>query len=145
MEQKYLIGLAVIVILVIGGIGFVFITDEDGSPDDPHTEAINTLDPDKKVNIENMYNQSQTVELEIVRNSTGETVHSEEYELDGNSSMEPAHTISVSEDSEIETFILNVTVEDQSENITVKMNKCYGNAYIEIQEDGTLYPFYSIC
>ena len=145
MEQKYLIVLIIALMVVATLTSLFFLSDKDEEPKNPFREAIKTLDPDKKINIENAYNQSQTVHLEVVEDNTNNTVHSEKYKLDAGYSLEPAYNVSIPEDSDIKTFKLNVAVGNQTDSINMKMNQCYGNAYIEIREDGNLHVFYSIC
>lgn len=149
MEDKYIV-VIVIVIIAVTGIGYIltteFLTDEDNNmPQDPMQEAINTIDTDKDINIHNEYNQTETVELKVERNNTGEVVHEEEYELEPDSSLDPAYTLSVNRTETIPSFTVTSTVGNQTESVNVRMSQCYGSAYVEVQSDGNLYAFYSIC
>lgn len=149
MEDKYIV-VIVIVIIAVTGIGYIltteFLTDEDNNmPQDPMQEAINTIDTDKDINIDNKYNQTETVKLKVERNNTGEVVHEEEYELEPDSSLDPAYTLSVNRTETIPSFTVTSTVGNQTESVNVRMSQCYGSAYVEVQSDGNLYAFYSIC
>lgn len=149
MEDKYIV-IIVIVIIAVTGIGYIltteFLTDEDNNmPQDPMQEAINTIDTDKDINIDNEYNQTETVKLKVERNNTGEVVHEEEYELEPDSSLDPAYTLSVNRTETIPSFTITSTVGNQTESVNVRMSQCYGSTYAEVQSDGNLYAFYSIC
>lgn len=149
MEDKYIV-VIVIVIIAVTGIGYIltteFLTDEDNNmPQDPMQEAMNTIDTDKDINIDNEYNQTETVKLKVERDNTGEVVHEEEYELEPDSSLDPAYTLSVNRTETIPSFTVTSTVGNQTESVNVRMSQCYGSTYVEVQSDGNLYAFYSIC
>lgn len=149
MEDKYIV-VIVIVIIAVTGIGYIltteFLTDEDNNmPQGPMQEAMNTIDTDKDINIDNEYNQTETVKLKVERDNTGEVVHEEEYELEPDSSLDPAYTLSVNRTETIPSFTVTSTVGNQTESVNVRMSQCYGSTYVEVQSDGNLYAFYSIC
>ena len=45
----------------------------------------------------------------------------------------------------VESFRVTATARNTTESVTIETNVCYGGAYVEVQEDGTLYPYYAIC
>lgn len=111
----------------------------------PHSNAINTPDSDKEIDISNKFNETVDVELIVERNTTGEEVHNKSYTLNPEEEMEEVYNLKESNPDGIEDYTITATYDNQTENVTVATNQCYGGAVVEITEDGMIYPFYAIC
>lgn len=145
MDKKYLSIMATIIIIVLVS-GFLFFSNiGHNNTSNPHTNAINTPDSDKAVDISNEFNETADIELMVERDTTGEEVHNESYTLDSGEEMEEVYNLNESNPDGIEDYTITATYNNQTENVTVTTNQCYGGAVVEITEDGMIYPFYSIC
>ena len=107
-------------------------------------EASNQPDPDKRVRLENAWNQSVEIRIQVVREATNETVHEGTYTLDPGEERE-VYNVADADPDGIESFRVTATVRNTTESVTIETNQCYGGAYVEVLEDGTLYPYYAIC
>lgn len=114
------------------------------TPADGHEAATNRPDPDKSIRLENGWNRSITIRIRIVRDATGETVHDDTYDLPPDSER-TAYDLSEADPDGIESFTVVVTARNRTEHVGIETNACYGDVYVEIQDDGTLYPYYAIC
>jgi len=99
---------------------------------------------DHPVYLENYDNESASFDIIVVRNATGETVHNQSYVLDPDEDREVYNTDRASPDG-IETFQIYWTARNETGQVTIKTNQCYGGAYVMIQEDGTPSSTYTIC
>lgn len=106
--------------------------------------ASNQPDPDKTVRLENAWNRSVEIRIRVVREATNETVHEEMYTLAPGEQREVYTTADAAPDG-IESFRVIATARETTESVTIETNACYGGAYVEVLEDGTLYPYYAIC
>ena len=106
--------------------------------------AANQPDPDKRVWLENAWNESVEIRIRVVREATNETVHEGTYTLDPGEQREVYTTADADPDG-IESFRVTATARDTTESVTIETNACYGWAYVEVLEDGTVYPYYAIC
>ena len=123
-------------------------TGMDGSGTD--TKVVSTEgasdqpDPDKRVRLENAWNQSVEIRISVVREATNETVHEGTYTLEPEEQREVYNTADADPDG-IESFRVTATARNTTESVTIETNACYGGAYVEVLDDGTLYPYYAIC
>jgi hypothetical protein len=109
------------------------------------TEAwSNQPDPDKRVHLENAWNRSVDIRLRVVRAATNETVHEKTYTLAPGAERE-VYTLAEADPDGIESFRVSATARNTTESVAIETNVCYGGAHVEVTEDGTLYPYYSIC
>jgi len=113
-------------------------------PTDRHQAALTQPDATKEVRIENVWNRTASVQVRVTRDATNETVHRATYEV------EPAEPITVYNLSDanpdgIEPFTVVVTARNATERVTIETNRCYGDVYGEIQNEGGLYVYYEIC
>ncbi|SMP27501.1 hypothetical protein [Halobellus salinus] len=106
--------------------------------------ASNQPDPDKTVRLENAWNQPVDIRIRVVREATDETVHEGTYTLDRGEQRE-VYNVADADPDGIESFRVTATARNTTESVTIETNRCYGGAYVEVLEDGTLYPYYAIC
>ena len=106
--------------------------------------ASNQPDPDKSVRVENAWNRSVDVQIRVVREATNETVYEGTYTLEPSEEREVYNTADADPDG-IESFRVTATARNTTESVTIETNACYGGAYVEVLDDGTLYPYYAIC
>lgn len=117
-----------------------------GTPgDDPpsHEDAMNEPDPDLDVGIENRSDETQTITLTVSRES-GETVYEDTHDVAPGSDID-VYNLKEADPDGVEEFVIAAERDDQRESATVRTNKCYGDAFVAITEDGELYVTYSIC
>ena len=101
-------------------------------------------DSDHPVSLENHGNESATFDITVVRNATGETVHNQSYVLDSGENREVYNTDRASPNG-IETFEIHWATRNETGQVNIKTNQCYGSAHVMIGEDGTASSTYSIC
>lgn len=106
--------------------------------------ASNQPDPDKAVRVENAWNRSVEIRINVVREATNETVHEGTYTLEPGEQREVYNTADADPDG-VESFRVTATARNTTESVTIETSVCYGGAYVEVLEDGTLYPYYAIC
>lgn len=99
---------------------------------------------DHPVYLENHGSESASFDITVVRNATGEVVHNQSYVLDPGEDREVYNTDRASPNG-IETFEIHWTARNETGQVNIKTNQCYGGAYVMIQEDGTVSSTYSIC
>lgn len=107
-------------------------------------DAMKHPDSDKEVHLENLWNQSVTMHVQVIREATNRTVHDESYELEPDTER-TVYNVSEANPDGIEEFTVVVTARNTTERVTIETNRCYGDAYAEIQEDGSLYLYHAIC
>lgn len=131
MRDRLLEGLCAfaVVLLVTGCVG---------TPNGEHTHA------DHPVYIENLDNESATIDITVVRNVTGEIVHNQRYEVDPGEEREVYNTDRASP-TDGETVEIRYTARNQTKQVTIQTNECFGSAHVVIQADGTPSSFYTIC
>jgi hypothetical protein len=106
--------------------------------------ASNEPDPDKRVRLENAWNQSVDVRISVVREATNETVHEGTYTIDPGEERE-VYNLADADPDGIEPFRVTATARNTTESATVETHACHGDVYVEVLEDGTVYPYYPIC
>jgi hypothetical protein len=106
--------------------------------------AADQPDADKDVSVENAWNRSVEIDLRVVREATNETVYDETLTLEPGEER-TVYNLEDADPDGIESFRVTATARNTTESVTIQTNACYGNAYVEIQDDGTLYPYYAIC
>lgn len=111
---------------------------------DRHQAATNQSHAGKEVRIENAWNDSATVRVRVIRNATGETVHDGTYTVSPDERLTVYNVSDASPDG-IESFTAVVTARNETRRVTIETNRCYGNVYGELLEDGELYVYYEIC
>lgn len=99
---------------------------------------------DHSLYLENNGNKSATLEITVVRQATSETVHDRTYVLNAGERREVYNTNSSSPEG-IETFEVRWTARNETGQVNMTTNDCYGSAYVVIEEDGSADSFYSIC
>jgi hypothetical protein len=119
-------------------------TSPTASTPDGHEQAANQPDPDKHVLLANDWNETVTIEVSVVRESTNETVHEGSYDLEPGAERTVYNTSAADPDG-IERFTVVVTARGTTERVDIETSQCYGEAYGEVQSDGSLYLYYSIC
>lgn len=108
------------------------------------TQQTEQPDPDHSVDLENHGSESATFGIRVVRNATGEIVHNQSYVLDPGETRAVYNTDRASPDG-VETFEIHWTVRNQTGQVSIKTNQCYGGADVVLHEDGTASSHYSIC
>ncbi|RLM94580.1 hypothetical protein D3D02_00940 [Halobellus sp. Atlit-38R] len=101
-------------------------------------------DPNKEVRLENAWNRSVEIHVRVVRETTNETVHEATYTLEPGAERD-VYNLSAAEPTGIEPFRIVATARNTTESVTIETSACYGNAYVEITDEGELYPYYAIC
>lgn len=101
-------------------------------------------DPHHSVRLDNNWNQGVDVHVRVTRGATNTTVHNETYTLQPGSER-TAYNVAEAEPDGIETFDVAITALNSTENTEIQTNKCYGNAFARIQDNGELFVSYSIC
>ena len=123
-------------------------TGTDGSSTDTKVVSTegwsNQPDPDKRVHLENAWNRSVEIRISVVREATNETVHEGTYTLEPGEERE-VYNVADADPDGVESFRVSATARNTTESVTIETNVCYGGAHVEVTEDGTLYPYYSIC
>ena len=128
-------------------------TAELGSPAPPspttptpdgHEHAANQPDPNKHVTLTNMWDETVTMQVRVIREATNETVHDGSYDLAPGAERTVYNTSAADPDG-IERFTVVVTARGTTERVDIETSQCYGEAYGEVQSDGSLYLYYSIC
>jgi hypothetical protein len=116
----------------------------DGSGGTPSVSAVDQPDPDKAVILTNLWNQSVEIHVTVYRNATGETVYEATHELAPGAEREVYNTQAADPEG-IERFSITFSARNATQQFSIETSACYGNAYGEVQEDGTFYPYYAIC
>lgn len=106
--------------------------------------ASNQPSSDHSVYLENHGNESATFDIVVVRNATNETVYNQSSVLEPEEKREVYNTNESISDS-IETVDVRWAAANETGNVEITTNNCYGNAYVTIREDGTADSTYSIC
>jgi hypothetical protein len=101
-------------------------------------------DPDKAVHVENRWNRSVEIRISVVREATNETVYEETETFEPGADRDVYNLEEASPDG-IESFRITATALNATESVTIETNKCYGDAYGTVLEDGTVYLYYAIC
>lgn len=99
---------------------------------------------DHSVDLENHGSESATFDISVVRNATGEIVHNRSYVLGPDESREVYNADEASPNG-VETFEIHWTIRNESGQVNIRTNQCYGGADVVIREDGTASSHYSIC
>jgi heme-binding NEAT domain protein len=110
----------------------------------PVLTGSNQPDPDKRVTLENEWNESVSMDLRVVRVATNETVHEATYDIAPGEEREAYSTAAADPDG-VESFRVVVTARDQTREATIETSTCYGGAYGVVRSDGSLDVFYAIC
>lgn len=113
------------------------------TPFDPG-EAANQPNANQKVLLENSWNRSVDIQVQVVRESTNETVLNDTYTLDP-STERRVYTLSEADPKGVESFTIIATAQDTTDQVTIATSKCHGNAIAAIDEDGSMDLFYAIC
>jgi hypothetical protein len=116
----------------------------DGSGGTPSVSAVDHPDPDKAVILTNLWDQPVEIHVTVYRNATGETVYDETHELEAGAEREVYNTQQANPEG-VERFAIRFSALNTTEQFSIETSACYGNAYGEVQDDGTFYPYYAIC
>ena len=114
------------------------------STPDGHEYATNQPDPNKHVTLTNRWDETVTMQVRVIREATNETVHDGSYDLAPGAERTVYNTSAADPDG-IERFTVVVTARGTTERVDIETSQCYGEAYGEVQSDGSLYLYYSIC
>ena len=117
--------------------------DPTESPPESTYGAGSDPDPDLPVYVENDHDATHDVTVTITRES-GETVYDETHEVAPGSDRE-VYNLREADPDGVESFTITVTMDGTEKSITVETSACYGSAIVAVNEDGELYPYYSIC
>jgi hypothetical protein len=101
-------------------------------------------DADKVVSVENRWNRSVEIRIRVVREATNETVYDETATFEPGADRE-VYSLADADPDGIESFRVIATARSTTESVTLETNACYGNAYVEVTDEGELYPYYAIC
>lgn len=128
---------------------------QDGTTGDWIARASNSPDPDHEITVEHDLAESRRLRVTVVREETGETV----FETTGEFSR-GEHTIYNLTEADPEgveefrvcaelvtskTTAAATTDSPRRDCVTLATNECYGSAYVEPQEDGSVRIVYAIC
>lgn len=151
MDNKKIVIIGLIMTVAVVGAGLFFTTNfyNNTSPEtenpNSHTNAMNTLDADKPVSIQNEFNETINVNLRIRNNDTGQIVHNQSYSVEANEDLNEVYNLNELNPDGIQEFEIVSSYNGSREIIAVRTNNCYGNVYVEITQTGELYPYYAIC
>jgi hypothetical protein len=80
----------------------------------------------------------------VLREKTGETVHSQTYTLQPNEAVTAYNTRQVNPDG-IENFNVSVTSSGSTDSFTLETDQCMGDAIARVTESDGIDIVYSIC
>lgn len=106
--------------------------------------AADQPDPDKEVRVENAWNRTAEVRVRVIRVATNETVYDETLSLEP-STERTVYNVSEADPDGIESFRVVATFANTTGSVTIETSGCYGDAFVEITDEGELYPYYAIC
>jgi hypothetical protein len=109
-----------------------------------HTHAADQPDPDKEIRLSNRWNRSVAMHVRVVREATNATVHDATHDI-APGGEQTVYTTAAADPEGVEAFTVTVSARNATESVTIETSACYGNAYGEIREDGSLYVYYAIC
>ena len=108
-----------------------------------HQRLQNEREP-TTVRLRNDWNESVQMRLRVVRDTTGETVFDERYDVVPGSERDVYSTTRVETDR-IESFTLVLTARNTTERTTIRNNACFADAVGVVNEDGTVDVGFVIC
>jgi hypothetical protein len=119
-------------------------TDRTGSPagsgstDPPpdHRSAIDEPNPDHDVRLRNAHDVTHTVRVTLTRES-GETVYETRHEIEPGAER-IVYSLAEATPAGIERFTATATLGDATESVGIETNTCYGDAYVEVTDNGSL-------
>lgn len=111
----------------------------------PHTQAIDTPDTDKQIELRNAFGDTAVVQITVRRNSTDKHVYNETHTLAPGEETDSIYNLNQSNPDGIETYTLTAAALNQTETTELRTTQCQGGAVVEITERGQLYSFYAIC
>lgn len=107
-------------------------------------EAERTVDRDKAVELSNRDETDYTVEIRVLRESSGEVVHEGTYELSpGTRRREVFNTKSLDGPGNV-GYEVRATTNEQSAHVSFETDECHGGGYVAV-EDGDLLAYSGIC
>lgn len=109
-----------------------------------HRAATNRPDADAEMRLENRWTRRVEMRVRVVRDATNETVHEGTYTLSPGAER-TVYNVSEADPRGIESFTIVVAARNATDRIGIETSACYGDAFAEIRDDGTLYVYYSIC
>jgi hypothetical protein len=101
-------------------------------------------DADKRLELRNDWNQTVTVDVEVIRNATNATVHDESYDIPPNTTRAVYNTAEENPDG-AEWFTFVLTARNTSERMRIRTSTCYGDPTLEIASDGTVSAYHGVC
>ena len=149
--KRIVVGSAALAVLVLtagrlGGVPGTGTTVTSEAPDSPvgTVGAAEQPDADTAVHVENGWNRSVEIRIIVVREATNETVY-EETEAFGAGADRDVYNLAEASPEGVESFRITATARNTTESVPIETSVCYGNAYVEITEEGELYPYHAIC
>lgn len=142
-RKSILIFASVVVTIVV--VSVIIPQFDDTIQPSPHTEAINTPDTDKRIELANRFTETATVQVTVTRDTTDRLVYNGAHTLAPGTETDSIYNLNQSNPDGIETYTLTATALNQTETIELRTTQCQGGAIVEIADDGQLYPFYAIC
>jgi len=109
-----------------------------------HEDAMNEPDADKSIVVENGWNRTVEMHVEVVREATNETVHEDTHEVEAGAERAVYDTMEADPDG-VESFRVAVTARGTTDRVTIETSGCYGDAHASVRDDGTVYLYYAIC
>lgn len=132
-------------LLQISGLSLAFgVIGCLGSDQSGNAEAAQTPDPNHSIQIEKEISDPDTVTATVLREKTGETVHSQTYTLQPNEAVTAYNTRQVNPDG-IENFNVSVTSSGSTDSFTLETDQCMGDAIARVTESDGIDIVYSIC
>ncbi|MFA1610565.1 hypothetical protein [Halobellus rubicundus] len=101
-------------------------------------------DADKAVHVENRWNRSVELRIRVVREATNETVYDETATFEPGADRDVYNVREANPDG-IESFRVTATGLNATGSVTIETSACYTGAYVEVTDEGELYPFHGIC
>lgn len=111
---------------------------------DGHEAALNEPDPDKAVQVQNSWNRTVAVRIEVRRAATNATVFADTETVEPGADR-TVYELGDADPKGVERFTVVATARNATERVAIETSACYGDAYAEILPDGTLYLYYAIC
>lgn len=106
--------------------------------------ASNEPDPSKHVRLENRWDETVTIDVRVVRNATGMTVHNASYDLDPGADRTVYNTVEADPDG-IEGFTIVASARNTTDRVRIETSECYGYAHATVADGGALELYYPIC
>lgn len=145
MKRSKIILLGVLIFLIIGSVVGSLIYTGMPLPGFESDPSKTTANADKDVNLRNSYEEQVEINLEILRDSTGQVVYTDTLVLNSGEKREGVYNFQKADPNGIESFNITSEYQDQERSVEIETDDCFGDTTIEVTSDGSLFPFYSTC